>query len=197
MTITDETILPRRVIPQPSPHLYPAGDCGACVLGGLFGISVLEAYQHFQGGLCEAIRYHQMIQALGTAEGLGWADRIQTATPIWPVPIVHAAWGWRNTDMAYHWFNYLRMSFEAGYYAIALVDIERRGPTGDGTNHWVLLCGSRNRYGLPGATETENRIYQEVLVSCSATSTPDERWEDAEEFLSLSGGYNVLLVRPT
>ena len=41
----DETIiLPRRVAPQPSPAIVPGGDCGACVLAGLFGITVADAY---------------------------------------------------------------------------------------------------------------------------------------------------------
>lgn len=193
-----QTVMGRkRVVPQPEDRLYPGGDCGACVLAGLFDMSVADAYKHFNEDKQEPIRYHQMIQALWTADGMGLADRVQTATPIWPIPVVLTAWGFPGGEMAHHWFNYVRMAFEAGYYAIALVDIEKRGSLGGGTNHWVLLCGARERYGLPGAGETDNRIYQEVLVSCSASSTPAEEWVDCIEFLEHRGGYNLLLVRPT
>jgi hypothetical protein len=38
-------ILPRRVKPQPVPGIVEGGDCGACVLGGLFDLSVEEVYE--------------------------------------------------------------------------------------------------------------------------------------------------------
>ncbi len=198
MKIGNETVLPRRVIPQPTPRIYEGGDCGACVLGGLFDLSVDKAYEVYShGAKREPITYYNMMQALHDAQGNGSADRVITSTPLWPTPVVHQAWGWSGAEMANHWFNYLQMGFDAGYYAIALVDIQKRGPNGGGTNHWVMLCGVRDRYGLPGAEENANRIYQEVLVSCSAGNTPDESWEDSIEFLEYSGGFNVLLVRPT
>jgi len=30
-----ETVLPRRVVPQPVPFIVEGGDCGACVLAGV------------------------------------------------------------------------------------------------------------------------------------------------------------------
>ncbi len=193
MRLGHETILPRRVTPQPLPELYPAGDCGACVLAGLLDLSVADAYETYSYESKQApITYYNMMQALHDAQAKGVVDRVITATPLWPTHLVHQAWGWRGSDMANHWFNYLQMGFDAGYYAIALVDIEKRGPTGPGTNHWVMLCGCRDRYGEEG----DARIYQEVLVSCSASSTPDEEWVDAIELLEERGAFNVLLVRP-
>ncbi len=193
MRIGNETILPLRATPQPDPAVYPAGDCGACVLSGVFSISVDEAYQWYsKGGKREPIRYADMAQALHNAAAHGVADRVITATPCWPIPPVYGAWGLRGEDMAHNWFNYLQLAFDARYYALCIVDINKEGPTGPGTNHWVMLCGCRDRYG----EGDDKRIYQEVLVSCSAESTPDLEWVDAIEFLECRGGFNALLVRP-
>ena len=39
-----ELILPLRVVPQPTPQINKGGDCGACVLAGLSGLTVEQVY---------------------------------------------------------------------------------------------------------------------------------------------------------
>lgn len=192
MAIEEVVVLPRRVIPQPTPNLYPIGDCGACVLGGLFGLTVPEVYARFRGKV-ESFSWWEMHKALYQADSEGLADRIVTATPDWPQTTHPAtrAWGTPSTMVNLEWFSYIRMAIDAGYYALANVDSTRSGIGGSGPNHWVLLCGTR-----VVRPEECGVIRQEVLVSCSSRSTPDEEWVWGLEFLRDRGGFNVLLARP-
>ncbi len=192
-----EVVLPRRVVRQPKPHVNPGGDCGACVLAGLLGTEVGDVYERFRGGKCESFHWHAMRTALWEARSAGLVDRIVTDVPMWPanVPDMAAAWGWHSGYQSLAWASYVEMAVDAGYYGIAMVDVHKKGAHGGGTNHWVMLCGSRERTEpmSDGAAEIKN----EVLVSCSSSTTPDEEWVGVQDFLRERGGFNVLLVRPT
>ncbi len=191
-----EVVLKRRVVPQPVPHVFAGGDCGACVLGGLTGKTVKEVYDIFQDGKVAPFHWHAMYSALWEAKSLGLVDRIITAVPMW-VDNAHDgfwSWGLPSTMQSLAWFAYLQMGLDAGYYALALVDADKKGLNGHGTNHWVMLVGARTRR-IPfenGAT-----IEHDVLVSCSSTKTPDEEWVEVGDFLKERGGFNLLLARPT
>lgn len=187
--LLSEVLVPRRVVRQPSPGLYPGGDCGACCLAGLLGISVPEAYQRFQ----EEVRwfsYWDMAEALQTARSQGLVDRVVDAPPEWRTD--HPVWNtWGNPGWLHDgpWFNYLRMAFDAGYHAVAPVDLTPQGAThSQGPDHWVLLCGARVR-------QAGIQIHREILVSCSARH-PEGRWIEARLFLRHWGGFNALLARP-
>ena len=85
----------------------------------------------------------------------------------------------------------------AGFYGLALVDMQKRGAAGGGPNHWVLVAGYRERVepfeveGDAGAS-----IEQELFISNSASSQPAEEWVGVLEFLRSWGGFNLFLVRP-
>ncbi len=190
-----EIVLPRRVVQQPTPHLNPGGDCGACVLGGLFGIEVGDAYKLADRDKIAPISHSKMRSALWESSSRGLADRIVVEPARWPNPgegyfddFGHLAG--RN---AIEWWTYLRLACDAGYYGIAEVDSNKGGPYGGGTDHWVLLCGIRRT--CPPDSQS-GAIHQDVLVSCSSTKTPDEEWVDAGDFLRHRGGFNMLLARP-
>lgn len=204
----NEVILPRRVVPQPAPQLYPGGDCGACVLGGLLGITVAEVYERFQrDGKVEAFSWSETRSALIKAQWQGLLDRVIDTVPIWPIRVdAHLIWGLPAWSMGQQWFSYVRMALDAGYYVTAAVDLDKAGPITEKAgkrlvtepDHYVMIVGAREREepieldsGTKGA-----RILQEVLVSCSSTKTPDEEWVEARGFLRERGGYNVLMARP-
>jgi hypothetical protein len=168
------------------------------VLGGLFGLTVPEVYERLCEGKQKAISQGPMRSALYEAKSLGLADRIVPTPARWP----RAAEGYFDdfgglaSRHCLEWWAYLRMAFDAGYYAIAEVDSERKGPVAQ-PDHWVLIVGVRERW-VPrpadrgGGADIEN----EVLVSCSSRKTPDEEWVGAGDFLLRRGGYNALLARP-
>ncbi len=199
MRIDRACILPRRSLRQPVPFAYSRGDCGACVLGGLLGLDVHVVYSALIGEV-KSIGFLDMERALNAARGEGLIDRLITAMPLWPadVPAWTMAFGLPSWYQGLHWFAYVRLALDAGYYAIACVDHGRHGPFAGGPDHWVLLVGVRDRW--EEKTDSDGNLYEvgqhELLVSCSSTSTPDEEWVEAHDFLRDRGGFNLLLARP-
>lgn len=198
-----ERVLPRRVICQPVPFIQEGGDCGACVLGGVVGLGTVgEVYEQYREGKVGTFHWSNMRDALLTAESRGVLDRVISDVPMWPSRIHEpfCEWGYHGGFMNLAWFRYVTMAIDAGYYAMALVDMHKRGPFGGGTNHWVMICGARVRHSPLDRDKPDDpvnyRIDDEVLISCSSTRTPDEEWVECGKFLSERGGFNLLLARP-
>lgn len=190
--VREERVLPIRVVPQPVPFVVDAGDCGACVLAGLTGLDVADVYARLRDGKAQTFGQHEMGRALLDPE---FFDRCVDAPIGWQINAVYAAWGAQPHHQNIEWFRYVRMGLDAGYYGVACVDSSKSGPLGVGTDHWVLLCGYRERRPAPGSGG--GRIFTELLVSCSARSSPDEEWVDSHDFLRERGGFNLRMVRPT
>jgi hypothetical protein len=185
-----ELVLPKRAIPQPQPHVSPGGDCGACVLAGLTSLGVEEVYS----SLCDgkyALSYFEMRQALLRAEGRDLLDRVMTQYPSWPQCRYdgQGEWGLTGWHQSLSWWHYLRLGIDGGYYGVATVNYAKQGPF-QGADHWVLLCGVQY-------IEVGNARRCNVLVSCSAKSSPDEEWVESHEFLRYRGGFNMMLARPS
>lgn len=192
-----EIVLARRVVPQPASFIVAGGDCGACVLAGLLGISVERVYDELREKR-ESIHFSEMARILRCAEFRGLAEAYIDEPAFW-MPFGGGAgmcpFGNTAKWSARAWFNYVRMAMIAGYHAIAHVDHERKGDAGLGPNHWVALVGIRSRK-VPGKVEGSYSFEEEVLVSCSARSTPAEEWVDAHQFLRERGGFDLLFVKP-
>jgi hypothetical protein len=182
-------------VPQPTPEIFSGGDCGACVLGGLFGLAVEDVYVQLCDGKVRPISHLQMRSALHEAERRGYADRIVVEPARWPRSAegYFDDFGYLASKDCINWWTHLRLAFDAGYYAIAEVDSNRGGPVAS-TDHWVMLAGVRQRWPADGSSDST--IHQDVLVSCSSRKTPDEEWVDSGEFLQKRGGFNALLARP-
>lgn len=198
--VQDEVVLPRRVVPQPTPGLYQFGDCGACVLAGLTNLSVAGVYATLCGGNVTSITRQQMqhiLQARVCGGSGRMFDRVVENSPLaWPILAPEwQSFGMTSYHQSYDWFRYVRLGLEAGYYAIAAVDHDKKGiAESSGVDHWVLLCGARTH--CTRTTEHGAAWEDEVLVSCSSRATPDEEWVSAYKFLKWRGGFNVMLVRP-
>lgn len=197
MTVVEETVLPRRVVPQPQPHVSVGGDCAACVVGGLLDLTVLEVHERLCDGDPTAPSRPETLRVLHRAHAEGLLSRLVTVTPVWPTPDYYMAFGPSGYLHSLEWFGYARMAMEAGYYGVASVVFDQTGSQGKcppETDHLVLLCGVRE---IPRSVgEGAVRIDQEVLVSCSARSSPDEEWVEVREFLTRRGGYNAFWARP-
>lgn len=194
--IESEVVLPRRVVPQPTPEIVSGGDCGACVLGGILGMKIEEVYDHFRGAR-EPLGWSHMRQALWDAKHRQQLDRIRCDHyQTWQSGYsAFNEWGTPGWSQAGAWFEHLTMAFDAGYYAIALVDMEKKGPRGGGTNHWCMIVGSRMRW-VPFPDGKGSRGHREILVSCSSRRTPDEEWVEDSDFLYERGGFNLMFARP-
>lgn len=195
--MTAEVVLPRRVKPQPSPALYPAGDCGACVLGGVLDLEVSDVYAKFQrDGKIEPFSHMEIKQACYRAQADGRLDRLITDVPRWPAPDSLIAFGEGSWMRSLEWFQYIRMAIDAGYYALCAVNSEAGGPFHPAsTDHFVMLVGARTREDWPEGQKF-GRMHQELLVSCSSTSRPSSGWVAVHDFLRDRGGYNAILARP-
>lgn len=155
-----------------------------------------DVYDHFRGAR-EPFSHREMRQALWDARRDNRLDRIQTDHYItWTSGYsLYNEWGTPGWSMANGWFEHLTMAFDAGYYAIACVDIDKKGPRGGGTNHWCMLVGTRMRWE-PFQDGKGSVGHREVLVSCSSRRTPAEEWVQDTDFLYERGGFNVMLARP-
>jgi len=162
------------------------------VLGGIFDISVEDAYDRIKGERKSITGSWEMGRCLRVASMLGLADRIIDESAQWPDVHgkIYKAFGRPSWLESLPWFMYVRAMIDAGYYGIAEVEYERRG--GIDTNHWVMICGARTEGAVNGKTLTGD-----VLVSCSARSSGmQDEWVEAGEFLKQRGGYNILFARP-
>lgn len=189
-----EFILPNRVIPQPKPHIVKIGDCGACVAGGILGVSISEAYDrlmwHRSIDEPKTFGWHGMVSVLAGSPEI---EHVFSRVPIWGVDDWNAPTGPSGLQNWMTWADYIRMALNGGYYAVAQVDADEQGIQDDcywlETNHWQMICGIRYT--------TSGSLKRELLVSCSSSSTPDEEWVSAKKFLAKRGGYNVILAKPS
>lgn len=199
-----EIILPRRAVPQPSPGLSAGGDCGACVIAGVLGISVAEAYE-LQDKDERPVNAKDQPYPFSW-QGMGHAlkcwgrdaltDGVITETPLWPWEAWHnnMPWGLVGWQQNMAWWNYVRMGLLGGFYGIIQMDIDGRGPMFD-HNHWQLICGARLNFVPHPTMDGCGRYDQDILVSCSARH-PEGKWYDSRTFLRERGGFNVIMVRP-
>lgn len=194
-----EIILPRRVPRQPMPKVNAGGDCGACVLSALTGLSVADVYAKGRDdGKISPFAWPEMISALNNLRA-EYFSHIVVSCPNWITSVFRAPFGFEAAQMNLEWFDYVRVAIEAGYYAICEVrmDGHREHALGyQDTNHWVALCGVRVRREQNKHIPEAWNILTEVLVSDSSLTQPPERWEDSMGFLRNFGGFQPLLAKP-
>lgn len=193
--VADLVDLPRRVLKQPTPEVVPGGDCGACVLAGLLGLSIEDVYAKLHpSGEPRSFGWRDMSEALRSAHfDLRLIERYITRTPMWPTWDAQRAWGDPSWSQSLDWREWLTMAFDAGYYAIAQVASVHK-PMVFETDHWVLYCGTRTKWdGPPGARQSGEF---QLLVSDSGRTKPHEAWFGIGEHLKQRGGFAVMLARP-
>lgn len=193
-----ENVLPRTTLPQPRPCVVKAGDCGACVLGGLAGLSVSGAY-----GVCKPdgpshFTLEDMQSAFLLLEDQGVFDRVVDEPPCWisHIHAAHTAFGFTALSQAPNWYDYVRLAIDAGYYGVVTISFEpvtsKPGDTYLSSNHWVMIRGARFTW-VKVEGMSASRGSEEILVSCSVKG---DYWIAVREFARLHGGSHVLLARP-
>lgn len=192
-----EIVLSRRVIPQPIPMVHNGGDCGPCVLGGIFGLSVQQCYEQFKEFKEQtALSWLGMYYAVHRAMAEGFALHVISDVPTWDRPQSMMLFGCPSWNWNLQWFRYITMALQAGYYGIAAVAHDKTGPISRNPgDHWVMVCGARCY--LTPIREGCCSVESEIFISNSSTQAASEEWVKVSEFLEKWGGYNTLLVRPT
>jgi hypothetical protein len=187
-----EVVLPRRVVPQPNPGIVPGGDCVPCVLAGLLNISVRDVYEKLNEGKYEPLGGSSTRSAFYEAKSLGWIDRLIDEAPYWPS--YHRMWGDPSWLVRLPWIRYMQMVFDAGYYGVASINLDGKGPIVE-NDHGVLFCGIRQRTVSHPTLKAASSIEYDLLVSCSARH-PEGKWYEYIDYLEKYGGFNCFLARP-
>jgi hypothetical protein len=200
------------------PPISPGGDCGACVLSGLLGITVDAAYElqleaadrDDDAWTPRSFTPPLMRDTLEVARWRDLVDRFVDQAPTWPDSgwLKDRCFGTHPERQSARWWEWLTMAFDAGYYAIAIVCMDGHGyytphsEQGRGGynvgDHWLAIVGSRLRHEekvLKSGTKC-GQYHREILLSCSSTRTPDEEWVEAGRFIRERGGFHPFLIRP-
>lgn len=193
MDLRDQIILPRRAIPQPVPHIAPAGDCVACCIGGLLDISVQAATELDLREPEEDPRSPVGVHAfLSRLVRDGELEHVVLDAPSWPSvwPKADPPWGRCAWYQALPWWNYARALMAGGYYGIAYVNHAQKGPLEE-TDHMVLFVGARSYVEKHPKIDDAGTYRHEILVSCSSKKTPAEEWVRVRDLLTFRGGFNA------
>lgn len=184
--------LDRRVVKQPSPKIFNGGDCGACVLAGLFNKSPQWVYDELQGEV-KPFSHITMEMALSKASSVGVLSRRIRQVPHWPSDDYQLTWGSPSWLQDQHWAEYISMAIDAGYYGIAHINMDGNGPLRE-TDHLVLICGYKEEV-IPVLDGKAGKYQHSILVSCSARH-PEGKWYEVSDYLKHYGGFNCHLVKP-
>lgn len=208
-----EYILPRNVPRNPEPHICEGGDCGACVLAGLFDKSLQWAYEQHESGIYHngeaipKISSFSLSSMRNTLEGL---DLIYHMTDAYiEVSSTYHFQDWYSFGKQNHfnppeWFDVFRVFLEAGYYRICTVSNNGKGMDENNqlrrhmADHWIMINGIR-AYWKDVSTEYSvggRRLETEIHLSNSAKTSPHSQWVGMKEFLMTWGGMNGFWVKP-
>ena len=217
MEIIKQVVLPRRALRNPQPSMNPGGDCGACALAGVLGVSVPVAYSYHCSG-----NYHSgepisrvspfsIYSMQKTLESLvndwdthmdrvGLLEHVVVDIPIWPYDsslLLNASFGMRG-NLMYCWRANARAMLHGGYYGIGQVQHGGFSETPNlntyGTsNHWILIVGHRI---VHESREHSRSLHEELLISDSSLAMPAEQWINCNDFQSRWGGFATLWAKP-
>lgn len=197
--LINEVILPKRVVQNTVEPIAKGGDCVFCCLAGIMDCSISEAYLRCDNTEFKPASWSCLSSYLHVLHRKGYIDRFITDVPFWLCDLYdgHMTWGITSTNMSLAWFHYVQMSIDAGYYGLVSVNHKKEGYPSH-ADHKQLVCGVRTRikWGqLPEGSKFGQHL-NELLISDSSSSLPDEEWVEVNDFLKQRGGYNIQLVRP-
>lgn len=202
--------LPRQVPRNPEPAIVNGGDCGACCIAGVLGITVEQAYElHLAGCYAggEPIPQQSTVDVeslYATLEQSGMTDHVLEG--MFDVsPLDYQPPGWQAFGRLPHFsfrlhFELYRALLSAGYYRICTVSNGGKGLESgwmcQQTNHWIMVRGARGIWSSPSPTSGSRRYKTEILLSNSARNQPHAQWADMKHFLQSWGGMVGVWVKP-
>jgi hypothetical protein len=165
----------------------------------LTGLTVQEIYDI--KGEVRSFCHPTVQDVLGRLYWDGHLDRLITKVPYWSSGDAMRIWGDTAVLQADHWFAWVTMALEAGYYGLMHYNMD--GNPGQLPDHFVMVCGARVWHDpIPGKLNDKGEpnawtLRHELLISCSSTRTEPEFWLGIDELFEKRGGFNIMLARPT
>lgn len=202
--------LPRQVLRNPQPSIVDVGDCGACCIAGILGVSVEQAYEfHLPGryhsgaeipkrSAIRAVNMQRSLENSGLAEHVVGCfmevGSLESRVPEW------RAFGDLPYFQAGRYADVFRAFMSAGYYRICLVVDGGKAldaqACGFQPNHWLMLNGVRAVKDSTAAVPGSYVMRRQVRISNSAPSQPRAQWVDVADFLKCWGGMVGVWVKP-
>ena len=216
--VIKESVLPRRPPKNPQPCIVEGGDCGACVLAGVLGITPLEVYDLHESGRysgggdiskLSAFNFHSMYRTLKKMASItqehcsGVPRRLEHALveiPIWPFTCheMNTQFGLPGKMQSRAWLEHAKAMVSSGYYGIAQVknggksELKNYGET----DHWLTIAGWRCTYETSDVPVPHGTYKTHILIADSALSQPLEQWITAHDFLNVWGGFAAFWAKP-
>ena len=155
------------------------GDCGACCIGTLAGISVKEVYKIL--GSERSLPYHDILTIL---------QRLGLEYENW-LPKYHMidnredwfTFGYPAYQNWMEWFDISLARTKRGLIGIAHINLHGRANIDPYADHWVLIVVKKK------GDDAKDKI---VNISCP---TKGEYYVTAHDFLWKYGGYNTIWVK--
>ena len=192
-----QVVLPKRVVQQPKPQIHKGGDCAACVLAGLVGMTVEEIYTDVYEQELDKVRapsWIEMVRYLTKLYYDGELDRFITDTPYWSSNDAQRTFGDTFARQSSEWFKYVVMALDAGYYGLLNYSFDGKGPHSY-PDHFVMVVGARAK-SKKIRNKAGWRVEQSLLISCSSSKTKAEFWVTLGRLARDHGGFNIMLARP-
>ena len=209
MTEDFSIVLPREVPRNPVPCISHGGDCGACAIAGVTGLTPKEAYKfHFPGTYLggKAQKKESPVSVSHMAESLVATGRVEhiiegmiNMTSMDYAPPEWGAFGPLPHYQAVLYFNLFRALLSAGYYRLCTVSSGGSGFSGQmkqQTNHWIMINGIRGHLEPVMSFPDAKKYEYEIRISDSANSRPHCVWVDIGEFLQCWGGMVGVWAKP-
>ncbi len=209
--------LPNKVPKNYEQSLNSGGDCGACVIAGLLGISIEQAYEYHKSGTYhggEPIpKIHSFCRSSmrDTLDNLqpknhGLIEHVVKHAPIFPLAAhkeLGMPFGLMGNLQFGAWTDYVRAMLSGGYYGIAQVynnghnenSLNEHGMT----NHWVMIKGWRMQWYRDPKDKTSTSggmAIEEICISNSSRNSEHEQWIYVGDFLGLWGGFDAYWAKP-
>ena len=210
--IISRMILPRRVPKNPQPFICKDGDCGACVLAGVFKKQPQWAYdnhvtgQYHNGKEVEKISCFNLRSMERTLDKLQREGYIEHHIP--DKIFVESRFiidEWRAFGNLSHmhssgYYALYRALITGGYYKICTVSNNGKGLEGGQlshtTDHWILVNGYREYWEPVPKVKGSKAKKTEIHLSNSSLNSPHAQWISMNDFLKFWGGTMGFWVKP-
>jgi len=197
----EHLLLKKRSTYNPKPFIIEGGDCGACALGGLFDMKVKDVYDYLYDEP-RSFSYLDIHKFLSNKKEEGKCDFMDDLPKLGydEYRPYYMQFGLPSHNFTLPWYKRVKERLDDGYIGICSVNFKLNGHIEGMTDHWVLIVGYEvlkkfRTMKVDGEDYPYDYAQDNVIVSCSAHSTPELQFVNKFDFLKYRGGWNAMFVR--